>query len=80
MRGIKHIIFYGLPQYPHFYHELCNMIKDPKRRADSENATCTVMYSKYDAQRLAEVVGSSRASLMVNSEKLVHMFVTGEDG
>ncbi|XP_041353116.1 digestive organ expansion factor homolog [Gigantopelta aegis] len=79
IRGIKHLIFYGLPQYPHFYYELCNMIKDPKRRTDCDNATCTVMYSKYDAQRLAEVVGSNRASLMLNSEKLVHMFVTGED-
>jgi len=27
LKGIGHIIFYQLPQYPHFYSELCNYIQ-----------------------------------------------------
>ncbi|XP_067681153.1 U3 small nucleolar RNA-associated protein 25 homolog isoform X2 [Haliotis asinina] len=79
IRGIKHIVFYDLPTYPHFYTEMCNMIKDPKRGIENKAATCTTIYSKYDAQKLAEVVGADRTAIMLNSEKSVHMFVTGEN-
>ncbi len=27
IKGIGHILFYQLPQYPHFYAELCNFIQ-----------------------------------------------------
>lgn len=40
--------------------------------------TCTVLYSKYDAQRLAAVVGAERAAQMLRSKKNVHLFITGE--
>lgn len=80
LRGIRHIIFYGLPQYPHLYSEMCNMLNDVKSKVTVDNQTCTVMYSKFDALRLAEVVGTDRAKQMVHSEKSVHMFVTGENG
>uniref|UniRef100_A0A8D0GCU9 U3 small nucleolar RNA-associated protein 25 homolog n=1 Tax=Sphenodon punctatus TaxID=8508 RepID=A0A8D0GCU9_SPHPU len=78
VRGIRNLIFYELPTYPHFYSEICNMLKS----ADSgEEATwtCTVLYSKYDAQKLAAVVGVKRAAQMLKSEKSVHLFVTGEN-
>ena len=54
------------------------MLQDPKRKQDSKNYTCTIIYSKYDAQRLAATVGTSRAGHMINAEKSVHMFVTGD--
>ncbi|XP_066467854.1 U3 small nucleolar RNA-associated protein 25 homolog [Tiliqua scincoides] len=77
IRGIKNLIFYELPTYPHFYSEICNMMK---LAASGEEATltCTVLYSKYDAQRLAAVVGAERAAQMLQSSKNVHLFVTGE--
>lgn len=40
--------------------------------------TRTVLYSKYDAQKLAAVVGIERAAQMLQSKKNVHLFVTGE--
>lgn len=51
-----------------------------KLAASGEEATltCTVLYSKYDAQRLAAVVGAERAAQMLQSSKNVHLFVTGE--
>lgn len=39
-----------------------------------------VLYTKFDVQRLAEIVGTERAGHMINSKKSVHMFVTGENG
>ena len=39
--------------------------------------TITVLYSKYDAQRLAGALGSKRAAQMVKAEKKVHVFVAG---
>nr|XP_022332031.1 digestive organ expansion factor homolog [Crassostrea virginica] len=79
LRGIRHIIFYELPRYPHFYSEVCNMLKDIRRQADKENLTCSVLYSSFDAQRLADIAGTDRAARMISSTKKVHMFVTGEN-
>jgi len=79
LRGACHLIFYELPVHAHFYSELCDLVlragRDKLREA---NFTCTVLYSSYDAQALAGVVGSERAALMLNSNKKLHMFVTGE--
>nr|XP_042711062.1 U3 small nucleolar RNA-associated protein 25 homolog isoform X2 [Chrysemys picta bellii] len=78
IRGIRNLIFYELPTYPHFYSEVCNMLT---ATASGEEATwtCTVLYSKYDAQKLAAVVGVDRAAQMLQSKKNVHLFVTGEN-
>lgn len=80
LRGPKHIIFYELPQYAHFYSEMCNMLEDPGRISSSatDTLTCSVLYSKYDAQKLAEVVGTERAKHMLTSDREVHMLVSGE--
>nr|XP_006122234.1 digestive organ expansion factor homolog [Pelodiscus sinensis] len=78
IKGIRNLIFYELPTYPHFYSEVCNMLT---AIATGEEATwtCTVLYSKYDAQKLAAVVGVDRAAQMLQSKKNVHLFVTGEN-
>ncbi|XP_069116871.1 U3 small nucleolar RNA-associated protein 25 homolog [Argopecten irradians] len=74
LRGIRHLVFYELPTFPHYYSELCNMIQDSK-----DTCTCTTLYTQYDAQKLAEVVGTNRTAIMINSNKTTHMFVTGEN-
>ncbi|KAK3750712.1 hypothetical protein QZH41_017266 [Actinostola sp. cb2023] len=75
MRGIKNIIFYGLPHYAHFYPEILNYLDTGH---ESTAVTCTAVYSNYDNHRLSAVVGSQRCSHMISSNKHVHMFVTGE--
>lgn len=77
IKGIRNLIFYELPTYPHFYSEVCNMLRATSR-GEEATWTCTVLYSKYDAQRLAAVVGVERAAQMLQSPKNVHLFVTGE--
>ncbi|XP_061204318.1 U3 small nucleolar RNA-associated protein 25 homolog isoform X2 [Neopsephotus bourkii] len=77
IKGIRNLIFYELPTYSHFYSEICNMMKATVNGVDA-TWTCTVLYSKYDAQKLAAVVGIERAAQMLQSKKNVHLFVTGE--
>uniref|UniRef100_A0A8B9YRM4 U3 small nucleolar RNA-associated protein 25 homolog n=1 Tax=Bos mutus grunniens TaxID=30521 RepID=A0A8B9YRM4_BOSMU len=77
IKGIRNLIFYELPTYPHFYSEVCNMLRATSRGEEAA-WTCTVLYSKYDAQRLAAVVGVERAAQMLQSKKNVHLFITGE--
>ncbi|KAK9412057.1 digestive organ expansion factor like [Crotalus adamanteus] len=76
IRGIRNLIFYELPTYPHFYNEICNMVKLAGMEGEA-TLTCTAFYSKYDAQKLAAVVGVERAAQMLQSSKNVHLFVTG---
>ncbi|XP_016047212.2 U3 small nucleolar RNA-associated protein 25 homolog [Erinaceus europaeus] len=77
IKGVRNLIFYELPTYAHFYSEICNMLR---AAGGGEEAawTCTVLYSRYDAQRLAATVGVERAAQMLQSKKNVHLFVTGE--
>ncbi|XP_007951168.1 U3 small nucleolar RNA-associated protein 25 homolog [Orycteropus afer afer] len=77
IKGIRNLIFYELPTYPHFYSEICNMLR-ATIRGEEATWTCTVLYCKYDAQRLAAVVGVERAAQMLQSIKNVHLFITGE--
>ncbi|KAM4693895.1 U3 small nucleolar RNA-associated protein 25 homolog isoform 2-T2 [Discoglossus pictus] len=78
LKGIRNLIFYELPTYAHFYSDICNMMK-ASHRGEEATWTCTVLYSKYDAQRLAAVVGAERTAQMLQSKKNVHLFVTGEN-
>lgn len=78
LKGIRNLIFYELPTYSNFYSEVCNMMR-AWNRGEVATLTCTVLYSKYDAQRVAAVVGAERTAQMLQSKKNVHLFVTGEN-
>ncbi len=80
IKGIHNLIFYGLPTYPHFYSEVCNMLQaDVREGGGSVSFTCTALYSRYDMHRLAAVTGADRAAQMLQSKKTVHLFITGEE-
>ncbi|KAJ4939908.1 hypothetical protein JOQ06_029344 [Pogonophryne albipinna] len=76
IKGIQNLIFYGLPSYPHFYSEVCNMLA-AGGRGEEASWTCTALYSRYDAHKLAAISGVQRAGQMLHSNKTVHLFVTG---
>ena len=81
IKGIRHLIFYQIPIYPKIFAEMCNLMQPSyqNRKGGSDgNMSCTVLYNKYDIQRLAAVVGSEKAKLMISSEKSTHMFMPGE--
>ena len=81
VKGIRHLIFFQPPQYPQFFSELCNYLQpafqNRKGGGSEGNMTITVLYNKYDAQRLAGALGSERAGQIVKAEKKVHVFVAG---
>jgi U3 small nucleolar RNA-associated protein 25 len=66
IRGIKHLIFYGLPTFPHFYPEMVNMVPD--------DGTVLSIFSQFDALQLEPVVGTKRCERLLSSEKATHLF------
>ncbi|XP_061650290.1 U3 small nucleolar RNA-associated protein 25 homolog [Phyllopteryx taeniolatus] len=76
IKGIQNLIFYGLPSFPHFYSEVCNMLT-AGAHGEEASWTCTALYSRFDAHKLAAITGAQRAGQMLNSDKSLHLFVTG---
>ncbi|XP_045919611.1 U3 small nucleolar RNA-associated protein 25 homolog [Micropterus dolomieu] len=76
IKGIQNLLFYGLPSFPHFYSEVCNMLA-AGGQGEAASWTCTAVYSRYDAHKLAAITGAQRAGQMLHSNKTVHLFVTG---
>lgn len=76
IKGIQNLIFYGLPSFPHFYSEVCNMLAAGSQ-GEEASWTCTALYSRYDAHKLAAITGAQRAGQMLHSNKTVHLFITG---
>jgi len=80
VRGIKHLVFYQLPANAHFYGELVNFMSPPTVSSSSlSHMSVTVLFSRFDALRLAAVVGSQRTGDMIKeTKKKIYTFVTGE--
>lgn len=68
VRGIRHLIFYGLPENASFYPELLNLVQ-------GDNVTCACLFSKYDRFKLERIVGTERCARMITSEQPTFMFV-----
>ncbi|CAL1529402.1 unnamed protein product [Lymnaea stagnalis] len=68
LRAIHHILWFDLPQYPHFYPELVNLMETSRQAC-----TTTALFTKYDAQKLIEITGKQQAGHLLNSEKSVNM-------
>ncbi|XP_023938785.2 U3 small nucleolar RNA-associated protein 25 homolog [Bicyclus anynana] len=81
IKGIRHIIFYQLPTYPHFYSEMCNLMQESNQNkygGSDCNMSVSALYCRYDAPRLAGVLGAARACSAAAAERALHMFVTGD--
>ena len=80
IKGIRHLIFYEMPNYPHFYSELINLMhismQGKKFFGDYSSMSCTIIYNKFDALQLAAITGHQKAGQMLRSSSSVHMFVT----
>ena len=77
IRGARHIIFYSLPEYAHFYPELVNLVQETGDDADTTGSTsisCTVLLTKYDKLALERIVGTKRCEHMLSSGKTTFMF------
>ncbi|KAK9762664.1 rRNA-binding ribosome biosynthesis protein utp25, variant 2 [Basidiobolus ranarum] len=75
IRGIKHVVFYGLPDYPQFYSEILNCLTLPSHDNSPFNDwTCTSVFTRYDMLKLERIVGTKRAQRMISGDKEVFMF------
>jgi len=72
--GINHLVFYDIPQYPHFYSEIVNFMET---KNNSLSPSCTSLFSRYDAYKLERIVGTDRMKKMLSGKSL-HMIVTGQ--
>ena len=70
LRGIQHVVFYGLPQLAEFYAELVNLMS----LFDDTGGTVTCLYAQQDQLALQRIVGTERANHMLASNKPSHMF------
>ncbi|RKO91155.1 digestive organ expansion factor, partial [Blyttiomyces helicus] len=68
LRGIRHIVFYALPEHPEYYPELVNLLDV------AAEMSVTVAYSRFDRLRLERIVGSRRVAKMAEGEKESFMF------
>ncbi|RKP33519.1 hypothetical protein BJ085DRAFT_22753 [Dimargaris cristalligena] len=78
IRGIQHVVYYGLPQHNHYYPELINFMaltNATKGAFDAEDWTCTALFTNYDLQQLERVVGTDVAKKMVVGAKSVFTFI-----
>lgn len=72
------MIFYQLPLYPVFYSEIVNFMDVDTNSGDASSSMCTILYSKFDSNRLENVTGTQRCKQILTSSKNVHMIVTGD--
>jgi len=80
VKGIRHLIIYQMPLNPSLLTELCNLqqeVYQNKRGGSAANMSCTVLYTKYDASRLAGTVGTPTAQTMLSATKDKHVFTPG---
>lgn len=79
LKGIRHIVFYGLPNFPHYYPEMCNMMNNTnllKSKKVLGNFTVTSLYNQSDVHLLAAIVGTEKAHSMLESPRDVHQMFT----
>jgi U3 small nucleolar RNA-associated protein 25 len=67
IRGVRSVLFYGLPTFPNFYSELLNWLPD--------GASAVVLFTAADRLALERCVGVQRAKSMFAAGKNVHMLV-----
>jgi len=60
IRGIRNLIFYGLPDHPQYYTELLSY-PFLDEGVDVSDVTCRVLYSKYDWFKLERIAGTNGA-------------------
>ena len=72
IRGIRHVIFYGLPSYQDFYPELLNMLEEADQEA--EPISVLAQFSHLDRLKLERIVGWKRSKRMIQSAKSAYLF------
>jgi U3 small nucleolar RNA-associated protein 25 len=74
IRGAKHIIFYSLPEYAHFYSEWVNMLSSHTETGDDGKVSCLVLFTAFERMALERIVGSKRCAQMLSASKTTFVY------
>ncbi|KAL7525772.1 hypothetical protein ACHAXR_002825 [Thalassiosira sp. AJA248-18] len=82
IKGARHVIFFGLPEYADFYPSIVNMLNEGLLSNGIEEdddasrmpMSCLSLFTKFDAHQLERVVGTSHTERMIKGEKSSFMF------
>lgn len=75
IKGVRHLVFFGLPEDPIFYSELVNRLNEGLDD-DVDTSNSLVIFNKYDSFSLERVVGTDNSKRMVNGEKKSFLFTS----
>ncbi|KAI8934291.1 rRNA-binding ribosome biosynthesis protein utp25, variant 2 [Plenodomus lindquistii] len=77
IRGVKRVVFYGVPENPTFYDEILGFVGKSTERGEVSRAEASVRvcFSKWERLELERVVGSKRVGRMVGEKGDVFDFV-----
>ena len=84
IKGARHVIFFGLPEYSDFYTNVVNMLSNNVRGNDNVDdddgditrmpMSCLSLCTKFDAHQLGRIVGTTHTERMIKGEKSSYMF------
>ena len=85
MKGVKHLIFLGLPEHGQYYADHVNGMSSNSSSSNTDDyagdaamatttCSCLALFTKYDAHALERLVGTSNCQRMVRSDKSTFMF------
>lgn len=76
IKGTRHVIFFGLPDYPEVYPAIVNMMNcNVINTVPCMPVSCLSLFTKYDVHQLEQIVGTSHARRLINQgEKSSFMF------
>ena len=72
LRGVEHVIFYGLPTYEQFYVDFLNLL--PTAAGGAHAATVMALYSKFDSMELERIIGTQRTTKLMQAHTPTTMF------
>uniref|UniRef100_A0A1A9W105 Digestive organ expansion factor homolog n=1 Tax=Glossina brevipalpis TaxID=37001 RepID=A0A1A9W105_9MUSC len=77
VKGIRHLIMYQPPTFPHFYAEMINLMHSSNQNARDgldDSMSITVLYTKYDQLVLNGILGSENTTKLLESDKPIHVY------
>jgi U3 small nucleolar RNA-associated protein 25 len=81
IKGARHLIFFGLPEYADFFSAVVNMLNEGLSRTEEDGddisrmpMSCLALYTKFDAHPLERIAGTLHADKMIRGEKSSYLF------
>ena len=78
IKGIRNLIFLGLPEHAQFYSDQVNLIQTATSLDEDGNSlggsSCLALFTRFEGHALERIVGSANSSRMIKSDKATFMF------